>query len=173
MPTAKSHGRPYIEAERHDELTDGTPARVQDDAGAERKADGTLAKGALAVPRLGGKARKGTTALSHHIEGAGPLGAYAKRARYFRRAAAHELAVTVGGGTCGVVPSALLKLAAQAMALAEAALEAGDVDAHRKLGETARMHLVYAREICAKDAQARPKARTNPLAAFLPTEEDQ
>lgn len=172
MPSARSHGKVYVEAERHDELSDGVPGHPQADAGRERRPDGTLAKGARAVPSMGGKARKGETALSHRITDAGKLGVYAKRARFFRKAAAMELAATVGAGHCGIIPSALLKLAAQAMALAEAALEAGDVDAHRKLGETARMHLVYAREIAAKDAQARPKARANPLAAFMAPEDD-
>lgn len=103
---------------------------------------------------MGGLALKGRTKLSHAIDNPG-LGAYTKRARFFQRAAAAELASLVGHGRCGVIPSALLKLAAQCMALAEAALAAGETDQYRKLSESARMHLVYAREIASKDGVAR------------------
>ena len=170
MPAHRSHGKVYIEPERHDELSEGVPAPAQADAGQERRADGTLMKGARTIPSLGGKAHKGRTRLSHQIYDATGLGPFAKRARFFRKAAATELAATVGNGVCGIIPSALLKLAAQSLALAEAALEAGDIEAHRKLGETARMHMVYARELAAKDAVARPKL--NGTAPWLTAEED-
>lgn len=168
MPINRSHGKTYAEPDRHDSLTEGEPRPAQGDAGAERRPNGTLVRGARAVPRKGGQARKGTTQLSHGIDASGILGTHAKRARYFRRAACNEIATTAGGGFCGILPSALVKLAAEAMALAEAALEAGNIELHRKLGETARGHLVYARELAAKDAKARREARgpEDPLARF-------
>ena len=82
-----------------------------------------------------------------------------------------ELAVTVGGGHVGMMVTVLVKMAAEAVALAECALEAGDVDQHRKMGEAARVHMVFAREICAKDAKARAEGGKphDPLASYIAT----
>jgi hypothetical protein len=168
MPTATSHDRPYIEPERHDELSDGTPAVVQAEAGAERTADGRLAPGARTVPSLGGLAQKGTTKLSHRIESASLPEPYGRQARALRRATCAELARTVGGGVCGIIPSLFVRHASVATALAAQALDEGDKDRAVKFAEASRMHLLYARELCAKDAAARPKGKHDPLARFMP-----
>ena len=171
MGTSKSHGfAGYVEPPRPDDPMPGVVAETQADAGQERRPDGTLVKGARTVPSMGGKATKNTTKLSHRITLDKLPEVWAKRARALRRAACAELARDVGGGVCGVVGSSMVKFAAEAMALAEHALEQGDYEQHRKLAESARMHLVYAREHCGKVAAARAKdggAVPPALAAFL------
>jgi hypothetical protein len=77
-----------------------------------------------------------------------------------------ELARTVGGGTCGIIPSLFVRHAAIATALSEMALDKGDTDRAVKYAEASRMHLMYAREVCAKDAAARPRGPVDPLAAY-------
>lgn len=160
MATHRSHDRPYIEPERHDELSTGvavSQARTSD----PRRPNGTLAKGAQAVPTLGGKASKGSTRLSHRIDSPALPDPYRRRARAMRRATCSELARTVGGGACGIIPSLFVKHASVATALAEQALDEGDKDRAVKFAEASRMHLLYAREICAKDAKERPSAPTD------------
>lgn len=163
MPVSKSHDRDYIEPERHDELSEGTPAPTgeQRDASRERKGGARgIAPGSSLVPSMGGKARKGRSKLTHDVPDALPVSDRLKsRARYARRRMATELARTVGGGTCGMLASAFIKLGVEDMAMREAAMAEGKRDEARKLGESARMHLLYARETVAKDAASRP--RTN------------
>lgn len=166
MPDHRSHGRPYQQPDRHDELTDGVPAPVQVAASDERRANGTIALGASTVPSMGGKAKKGTTHLSHRIDAPELTSTSLKRARTLRRTLTSEIASTVGGGVCGVAASLLVKFASQKTAAAEEAFERGDYEAHRKLSESARMDLLYAREHAAKEAQARPRAPTDVLAKF-------
>lgn len=161
MPSHRSHQESvYVEPERHDELSDGVAVPKQVEARHERTPDGKLAKGAKTIPSMGGKALKNSTRLSHRIDNNG-LGELRKRARFFRKAACTELARDVGGGHCGVIASALVKLGAQCLALSEKALAEGRIDDHRKLGEACRMHLVYAREHVAKVAEAREKVSSN------------
>lgn len=165
MPVQRSHDRPYIEPERHDELSAGVPAPTQASAGTEQTADGRLAKGARTIPSMGGKATKGATRLSHRLPDASILSEVnRKRAATLRRVTCAELARTVGGGVCGVIPSLFVKHAAVATALAEQALENGDAASAVKFAEASRMHLIYGRELCAKDAAARPRRPVDPLA---------
>ena len=167
MPDHRSNGFPYMQPDRHDELTDGVPAAVQAEASDERRPDGTIALGASTVPALGGKARKGTTYLSHRIEAPTLSEESQRRARVLRRTLAGEIASTVGAGTCGVAASLFLKFAAQKTAAAEEAFQRGDYEAHRKLSESARMDVLYAREHAAKEALARPKAPVDYRAQIL------
>ena len=175
MPVSRSHDRPYVEPERHDELSTGTPAVLQATARAERKAGATgIPKGARALPALGGRAKKDSTHLSHRIASVATLGEkYLLRARALRRATCAELALTVGGGVCGIIPSLFVKHASVATALSEQALDTGDTDRAVKYAEASRMHLLYARELCAKDAAARPKVWRDPLAAFRLPQDDE
>ncbi len=169
MPTAIKNGVPYEELARHDELSVGVraPDVSQASAGDQRRMDGTLALGARTVPAKGGKAHKGTTRLSHRIDAPTLTAESQRRARTLRRALSAELAATVGGGVCGVVASLLTKFASQKTAAAEEAFAAGDFDTHRKLSESARMDLMYAREHAAKEAASRPKAYVDPLAKWM------
>jgi hypothetical protein len=155
MPATRSHDRTYIEPERHDALSDGVAVSEQADAGHERTRGGQLAKGASTTPTKGGKAHKGTTRATHRIEAIkGVDEQLLRRARFYRRKQCHELAATVGAGHCRLMASLLVKLASEDMVLRETALREGHVDLARKLGESTRMHLLYAREIAAKDGAA-------------------
>jgi len=165
-PVSTSHGKPYVEAERHDELSEGVPADAQASAGEERTADGKLLPGARTVPSMGGKATKGSTKLSHRIDSLALTETYRNRARTFRRVTCSELARTVGGGVCGIIPSLFVRHASIATALADMALDAGHTDKAVRYAEASRMHLMYAREVCAKDAAARPRAPVDPLAKW-------
>lgn len=165
MPAHKSHGKEYIEPPRHDELPDGVAMAVVV-TGGEKKPDGTFAKGSTALQALGGSRSKGTTKLSHKIDGAKLTPTSVKRARTLRKALTGEIAKAVGGGYCGIAASLLIKFAAQKTAAAEEAFERGDFDAHRKLTESARMDVLYAREHAAKEAAARKVAGGNAADPF-------
>jgi hypothetical protein len=170
MPAHKSHGREYIEPPRHDELPAGI-AIVQASASHERKATGQIDKGAQDIPSAGGRARKGRTRLSHEIGASKLTPTSQSRARTLRRALSGEIASSVGGGFCGIAASLLIKFAAQKTAAAEEAFERGDYETHRKLSESARMDVLYAREHAAKEAAARASkiGVVNPLDAWDPT----
>jgi hypothetical protein len=169
MPVNVKNGRPYLEPERHDELSDGAPAVLQADARAERTEGGKLAKGARTVPAMGGRAKKNTTHLSHRIDSATLTDTYRRRAQTLRRATCAELARSVGAGVCGIIPSLFVKHASVATALAEQALDRGDTDRAVKYAEASRMHLLYARELCVKDAASRPRGPVNVLAQIMGT----
>jgi hypothetical protein len=160
MPETISHGHPYQEPERHDELSTGVPAQVP--ASDRRRPGGQLAQGAKVTPSLGGKATKGATQLSHRIDAPTLTDVSVKRARTLRRALSGEIARTVGGGVCGIAASLFLKFAAQKTAAAEEAFQRGDFEAHRKLSESARMDVLYAREHAAKTAEARKATTPGP-----------
>jgi hypothetical protein len=157
MPETTQHGRKYVEVERHDELSSGVPAPnvAQASAGAERRPDGAFAQGARTAQSKGGSAHKGETQLSHRIAGGKLAPNSARRARTLRQALANEVSATVGGGVCGVAASLFLKFASQKTAAAEEAFVRGDYEAHRKLSESARMDILYAREHAARTAVAR------------------
>jgi len=164
MPTSTSHGRRYIEPERHNELSGGIVAPVeQAEGGDERRDDGTFAQDAKTAQSKGGKALKGRTRLSHHIGGEKLTRRSRDRARALRVALCAEIVSTVGGGMCGIAASLLVKFAAQKTAAAEEAYDRGDYDAHRRLSESARMDLLYGREVAAKAALARREAGGGPV----------
>lgn len=155
MPSVRSHNGEYIEPERHDELSDGIAAPP---ATAEKREAQRFEQGSAATREAGAKggaAHKGRTRLSHVIEGAKLTEQSARRARVLRKAISNEIASTVGGGMCGVTASLLIKFASQKTAAAEEAFERGDYEVHRKLTESARMDVLYAREHAAKEAVAR------------------
>lgn len=174
LPSHRSHHREYIEPERHDELSAGVPAPP---ATAPKRTVQRFEPGAAATREAGargGASHKGRTQLSHMIEGALLTEVSRRRARVLRKALATEIASSVGGGHCGVAASLLVKFSAQKTAAAEDAFERGDYEAHRKLSESARMDLLYAREHAAKEAEARAKRRgpVDPLARWrLPPSE--
>ena len=138
----------------------------QASAGGERRADGTLEQGARTVPSLGGKASKGRTQLSHVIVAPTLTEHSQRRARVLRRALSGEVARTVGGGHCGIAASLFIKFAAQKTAAAEEAFTAGDFETHRKLSESARMDILYAREHAAKEAATRRAASAGIITGF-------
>lgn len=166
MPEHRQHGRPYQEPERHDELSDGVAAER---SRAEKRSTQRFQRGstaAKAAGSLGGSSHKGRTKLSHAIEGAKLSETSRRRARVLRKALSTEIAATVGGGHCGIAASLFIKFASQKTAAAEEAFERGDYEAHRKLSESARMDVLYAREHAAKEAQSRPRRSVDLLAKW-------
>jgi hypothetical protein len=156
MPDPTYSGVPYMPGpERHDELSSGVSAgSEQAEASQERRHGGArIAPGSKLVPAMGGKARKGRTKLTHDVAPLPVSDVLKRRARFARRKTAGELAAVVGGGRCGILASLFVKLGVEDIALREAALERGDIQLAKALGESARMHLLYARETCAKDAK--------------------
>lgn len=159
MPEVKQHGQPRQEPERHDELSSGVPAAIVPvSAEGQNRSSGRYAPGCTILAAKGGASRKGRTRLSHEITAPTLSPTSVRRARSLRRALSSEIARTVGGGHCGVAASLFIKFACQKTAAAEEAFARGDYEAHRKLSESARMDVLYAREHAAKEALARPKA---------------
>ncbi len=173
MPAFRSHGREYLEPSRHDELPEGTPAGQ---SGQQERERGMFTAGpsgsAVEAGKVGGARHRGRTQLSHRIDAPTLSSTSQKRARTLRRALSGEIAATVGGGHCGIAASLFIKFASQKTAAAEEAFVAGDFETHRKLSESARMDVLYAREHAAKEAAARPRAPFDPLARFMPKEGD-
>ena len=157
MPVYHSQGRDRLEPDRHDQLSDGVPATEQANADQERTHEGRFAKGASTLQRRGGKALKNSTRMSHTIGSIRVSPQQKKRAKFYRRKQCTELAQTVGAGHCGMMASLLVKLASEDIALREAALERDDVELATRLGANARQHLLYAREIVAKDGESRKR----------------
>ena len=62
-----------------------------------------------------------------------------------------------------MVASLLAKLGVEDIAMREEAMAKGDIDLARKLGESGRMHLMYGREVVAKDGAARPRGPVDPM----------
>jgi hypothetical protein len=158
MPTTIKNGIPYPEPPRSDELGSGVPDPSQAAARQERRAGGAgIPPGAKLVPSKGGRAHLGRTKMTHDVRDALPVSDNLKRnARHMRKRTCAELARDVGGGTCGLIASAMVKLASEDMAMRESALESGDVEVAQRLGVSARGHLLAARDVAAKDAESRP-----------------
>jgi hypothetical protein len=157
MADHRSHGFPYQQPERHDELSAGVPAARGE---AQKRDLGRFVAGANGsaskAGAVGGMRHKGRTRLSHRIDAPTLTPTSQKRARTLRKALAGEIAATVGAGHCGIAASLFIKFAAQKTAAAEEAFVAGDFETHRKLSESARMDILYAREHAAREAAARP-----------------
>ena len=170
MAQTVKNGVPYPEAPRSDELAVGVPADGSEQARAsqERKRGGKgIPKGAKDIPAAGGRAHKGSTRLTHRVSDGLPVSDNLKRnARFMRRSTCTQLARDVGGGLCGIVASALVKLASEDLALRSAVLESETIDLAEKvalstkLGVSIRGHLLGARDVVAKDAEARPDGNT-------------
>jgi hypothetical protein len=167
MPTTTKNGIPYPESPRSNELARGVPAPAGEQVAAtqERKVGRRgIPKGAKVIPILGGKAHKGSTRLTHRVAAGLPVSARLQaNAKYMRRATCTQLGREVGGGSCGIVASALVKLASEDLALRTAVLESVDIGLadkvalSTKLGVSIRGHLLGARDVAARDAESRPK----------------
>jgi hypothetical protein len=173
-------GVPRIEVLPVDELPSGVQAPALESARRERRPDGRFAPGARTVQAAGGRATAGKTRLAAKLgltavaEGSA-FAPYRRAAATFRRVQCSELARTVGGGVCGPGPSSIVASAALCLAwsryFSDCAAAAGDDEAalrSARLGETSRQHLLAAHELCAREAQARPKPTRDPLGAFMP-----
>lgn len=175
---------PVIETCPADELPAGVPDDARPESPADRGEGGLFARD-NGLASKGGKARAGKTRLADRMglrslpEGA-PFAPYKRSAASFRRAQCSELARTVGGGRCGPAPSSLVASAALQLAwsrfLSDMAAEAGDGELALKasrLAEASKTSLLAAHELCAREAQARPKVPTmQALAARLAAQSD-
>lgn len=141
-------------------------ADEQAEAGAERRRDGTFAAGARTQQAKGGRARKNslTWARSMGLENLSDdpkFKAELRKSKAWVREQRKAYAATYGGGVCGVAPSTLIVGAAWMFAAARALL-AGDLDpksilAAASLQDKARTALLTASQLCATEAQTRPK----------------
>jgi hypothetical protein len=110
----------------------------------------------------------------HGLPTDAPLKPYMASAVTFRRAQCSELARNVGGGVCGPGPSSLVATASIQLAwsryLSDLAAQTGDADMAVKasrLADASRQSLLAAHELCAREAQARPRVEDyDPLAAY-------
>ncbi len=132
----------------------------------------------------GGKARAGQARLAASL-GIGAMAddeafaPYRRQAEAFRRHHVRELAA-LAGGHCGSGPSSMVASAALALGASrfiyDQAARGADVDGFAKaarLADQSRQALLTAYELAVREAQARPKAPRDPLAAWMtpkPTE---
>lgn len=173
-------GVPRVEVLPADELPAGIPAPAREELPTDRGARGKFAPGNSLAGR-GGKARNGTTKLAARLGlqallASSDFAQYQRSAVTFRKAQCSELARTVGGGVCGPGPSSVVASAAWQLAasrfLFERAAASGDTDLMAqasRLADASRQNLLAAHELCAKEAQARGRKPTNPLAGYLDT----
>lgn len=174
----KGAGQPRVEVMPADELPLGVPADARDESPADRGARGAFAPG-NSLARRGGLARKGKTRLAERMSlqalpADSAFRSYKAAAVSFRRAQCAELAKTVGGGVCGPGPSSMVASAALQLAwsrfMSDSAAVSGDAELAvraSKLADASRQNLLAAHELCAREAQARPRKTTDPLAAFV------
>jgi len=176
MTLRNGHGRgagvPRVEVLPADELPAGAPASARVESPSDRGPAGRFAPG-NALSRAGGKATAGKTRLASRLGLRGlPAGSefrpYKAAASSFRRAQCAALASTVGGGYCGPGPSSMVASAALQLAwsrfLSDQAAATGDPElalSASRLADASRQNLLAAHELCAREAQARPRA-TNP-----------
>lgn len=174
-------GVPRVEVMPADELPAGVPGGARAESPSDRGAGGKFAPG-NSLARLGGESRRGHTRLASRLGlrtlgDDAPFRPYKASATSFRIAHCSELARTVGGGVCGPGPSSLVASASLQLAwsryLSDLAAETNDVEAAvelamkaSRLSEASRQNLLAAHELCAKEAQARPRAPVDPLAAW-------
>ena len=182
MAYRKGHGTgtgvPRIEVLPADELPGGVPEGARHESPRDRGEAGRFARGNV-VAREGGRARAGKTRLADRLglrtlpEGSA-FGPYKAAAVSFRRAHCTELARAIGGGVCGPAPSSLVASAALQLAwsryLSDVAAETGDADMalrSSRLADASRQSLLAAHELCAREAQSRPRGPVDPLAAWM------
>lgn len=144
------------------------PAPPPEAVGAGRS-NGQIADRSLAIElgRKGGKARAAKARELRALTGLGLLGAtpdalkpYLDAAHEFAVSEVERLARECGGGVCPQNAAALVQAAARAMAASCAAYAGGDLALGAKLGAELRQHLLGARELTVREAQARPKQST-------------
>jgi len=167
-----------VETAPADELPEGIPGEARTTSPTDRGAGGRFAPG-NSLARQGGRSKAGKAKLTARLGLAdlaesADFAPYRKAAATFRRVQCSSLAATVGGGVCGPGPSSIVASAALALAwsryLSDLAATTGDPELAgkaMKLGDTSRQALLTAHELCAREAQARPRAPFDPLAAYM------
>lgn len=171
MTVQRSHGRPYPLVSPPDELPAGVPAPSgPPEIRRNERGQPADAQSQRALASLGGQARAERVRLERllgRVELADdhPLLPYRRDAADWRDAHLARLRDTVGGGECGPAVQAIISTAALQHAAsrwlfdrsvielsAKLALEAS------KLGDASRQNILAAHELCAREAQSRPKA---------------
>lgn len=169
-------GVPRVEVLPADELPAGVQASEHAASTSERTNGGKWVKGARTDQAKGGRSRAGETRLARRmglsqIESDPAFAPYKRAAADFRRAQVMNLARTVGGGHCGPAPASIIASAAWQLAASRYLFETAGTDADKlatasKLANDSRQNLLAAHELCAKEAQARPKPKAGLLAAI-------
>jgi hypothetical protein len=128
-----------------------------------RRFDASRAREAGAKGRAAQKAKREAVAL---LQGLGlrsaqpdALAPYLDDARAFSEDERARLARVVGGGVCEGSAALLVDAGALATAASRAAYAAGDAALGARLSAEARSNLLGAHELCAREAERRPKAR--------------
>jgi len=163
-------GTPRIEVLPADELPQGVQGEALAEHRPERDGAGRFRPGARTAQSAGGASSRDMTRLARRLS----LGAsmadqrfepFLRAARAFRAHHVTELARNVGGGQCGAAPASIIASAALQLAASRFAFEVlGDMVLGTRLANDSRQNLLAAHELCAKEAQARPKH--DPVAAI-------
>lgn len=176
-------GTPRIETLPFDELPVGLPAPAHVENPSDRGDRGQFAAG-NSLASKGGKAKRGKTRLSvklglRDLPDSADFAPYKSAALTFQRAHIAEVTTHVGGGVCGTGPSSMIASAALALAwsryLSDLAADTNDAAMAAKsieLAEKSSALLAKAHEYAAKEAKARPKAKFDPLAKWMPKRND-
>lgn len=163
-------GVPRVEVLPADELPGGVPAGDGYDSRAQRDDQGRFARGNEHAAK-GGRARASTTRLARRmglaeLPESAAFAPYRRAAGSFRRFHVSALATTVGGGVCGPGPASIVATAAWQLAASrylfdQAALTGAreDFALASRLGDASRQSLLAAHELCAREAQGRPRPR--------------
>jgi len=170
-------GSPRIEVLPADELPVGVPSDAPLEQPTDRGTQGRFQPGNTLAAK-GGRSKAGKVQLASRLglrnTPTSVFATYRASAVSFRRAQCAELARTVGGGFCGPGPSSFVASAALQLAwsryFSDQAAETGDPQAamtSSRLADASRQNLLAAHELCAKEAQSRPKAPVDPLARWM------
>jgi hypothetical protein len=162
------HALIRVETARTDEMPKGLPANAPTESPSDRGARGRFAAG-NSLAETGGRAKRGKSRLTARLglanlpEG-NDFAQYRRAASTFRRVQCAELARCVGGGVCGPAPSSIVASAALALAwsryFSDLAASTGDPELAVKavrFGDSSRQALLTAHELCAREAQTRPR----------------
>lgn len=163
----------HVEVARIDELPKGVQGEALAEHRAERDADGTFRPGASTAQSAGGSASREMTRLARRLTLGDSLSdprfePFARAARAFRRAQVTLLARSVGGGHCGPAPASIIASASLQLAGSRFAFEVlGDMVLGSRLADASRQNLLAAHELCAREAQARPRAAQSSILAAI------
>lgn len=168
-------GMPRVEVLPMDELPAGVPGAARPAADRDGSGRFTPGPGTAALARAGARAAHETRQLAQLLGLWTPpedhaYAPYTRLAREWRDAHMAQLSATVGGGEVGPGPASIVSSAAIQLAasrwLADRGAELGSAkmlgDASR-LADASRQNLLAAHELCAREAQARPR---DPMATF-------
>lgn len=164
-----------VETAPADELPRGVsdPEASRSEDPADRGPGGLFARGNALASRAG-KANKGKSRIAgrlglKHTDVDPGFAPYKKAAAGFRKAQCSRLAKHFGGGECGPAPSSIVASAALSLAwsryLYDLAAETGDVELATRaarFADVSAQRLLTAQEICAREAEARPKPKKLP-----------